>query len=131
MANISRVKLTIAPIAGQLNQRKVTVNYEIRFNAAEELAGTVFKEYVRIKGSDPGPDEYLFKLKSLFVRAQAGVVIRNFSKIVDRNKLDEDDDLGFFGGKIRFQDEVYAQVCLIPFTPSADSANSEEIIRFF
>lgn len=131
MANIRNVRLAITPVAGQANQRRVTVTYSINFNAAEELSQTVFKEVVSIMGSDLGPDEHLFKMKSVYVRAQAGIIQRNWSKIVDKSKLDEDDDIGLFGVKIKFDDEVYANVKLLPFVPNSDSANSAEIVRFF
>ncbi|MCP9766041.1 hypothetical protein [Lacihabitans soyangensis] len=131
MANISNVKLDISQVPGQPKQKKVTVSYQIRFNSAEELAGSVFKESVTIRGNDVGPDQHLFRLKSLFVKAQPGVLNRSFSKNVHREKLDEDDDFGFFGVKISFQDEVYANVCLEPFNPQGDSSNSNEIVRFF
>ena len=131
MAIISNVQLKID--TNVINKkRKVTVTYNIQFNAQEESAGFLFEEKVSLRGDDPLYDDDRGDLVTTFVKAAPGLIPRAFVRNVSQDRLDEDGDTIILGRRINAaKDELYAHVTLKPFAPKSTSANSNVVAGQF
>lgn len=126
MPTIANLSLKIDPTVQTGNRRKVTVSYQLRFTAREELAGVVFEERVQLRGDDPVfDDDRGGPLLTTFVKATPANVTRNLTKMVSSSVLDEDGDTIILGVPIAaLRDEIYARVTLRPFVPTGALADS-------
>lgn len=130
MPSINNVRLTIdkGGDSRSSSKRRVRVTYSISFSGIEALAGSVFRERVRLMGDDPIWDDNLTEIHSGSVRAGSSSVNRSITADVSRSTLDEDGDTVIFGIPIwADRDEIFARVELTPFVPSSASASSSTV----
>jgi hypothetical protein len=131
MATVNNVRLEISR-TDDSRRRRVTVRYQVCFNACEALAGSVFTERVLLRGDDPIWDDNLITLRNTCVRAnEAGCFERAITTNVASSTLDEDPDTIIFGWVIGDRDEVYARVTLTPFAPTGAPRDSNTVTGHF
>jgi hypothetical protein len=116
MAAIRNVTLTI----NKLDEMKseVIVEYDLIFSRAEIQAGSIFVERVGLRGADVvNDDELAPALMNQLVQAEEDLPRRAVRRVLPNQLLDEDRDRGLLGMLLGREDEVYAQVSMVPFMP--------------
>ncbi|HSN97133.1 MAG TPA: hypothetical protein VLS89_02510 [Candidatus Nanopelagicales bacterium] len=126
MAAIQNVTLII----NKLDERRseVVVEYDMSFSPAEIQAGSIFVERIGLRGNDPLFDDDIAPgLVSQLVQAQPNVPRRAVRRIIPTRLLDEDRDRSLLGLLLAREDELIAQVSLMPFMPRGATASSQPV----
>lgn len=126
MAAIRNVTLTINKLNETLSE--VIVEYDVIFSRAEIQAGSIFVERVSLRGSDVlNDDELAPGMVNQLVQAQDSMPRRVIRGVAANKLLDEDRDRSVLGMVLEREDEVYAQVSVMPFVPRGAMAKSEPV----
>jgi hypothetical protein len=123
MASIRDVNLTISP--GRTSSRRtVSLSYEIRFTIPEVLDASVFRERVTLRGDDPIFDDHVTTMLDWWVRAESSPILRRIVRQVSLSPIDADSDTVVLGIAFIGEDEIFARVELMPFSPGSSEASS-------
>ena len=130
MPRISNVELKVLSMSS--SNATLEVEVTTRFSSREIASNTVFNCEVILENEDGlgDPDVRRRTIGQTWMVASNEPVTKTVTATVDRNFLNED-FLLFSGGPGDTTDEWYAKVKLTPFSPSAETANSNIIRREF
>ena len=127
MASIRDVNLTVSP--GRTSTRRtVSLSYEIHFTIPEVLSACVFRERVTLRGEDPIFEDHVTTLLDWWVRAESSPIFRTIVRQVSLSPMDADSETVVLGYAFIGEDELFANVELMPFSPGGSEAFSN-IVR--